>query len=554
MKQYETQSGLFAERPSRLWLLGQATVENDLHRYKVNVWRNHALEPLLPLMQPYCEFGGWTADWVLHDYDDSLSFSGHDQADLELIWLDSSRFKVSSDDAGWLEWLANRVQAVRALSSKPIVLASWPTNDGPAAAAFQKLVDSVSGAFWADLALACEQLGVPLLETRTAMLAGTPLASVAQLRLAQKLACHWLPATLLPGIKAVAVDLDNTLYHGVLGEDGPTGVQLTLAHKALHDDLKQLRERGIFLALVSRNERQDVEELFASRSDFGLAWDDFSVHEISWGEKADALARVANALRIAPDAILFVDDNLGELLNVSNRLPQIKTGFAHEDAEQTRRMLHFYPGLWRWREEQDNTKRILDLKANAQRAAIAAQAIDPESYLRSLQVSLIYRYDPLDQLGRLTDLCNKTNQFNLAMRRMNHAEVATYANELDCSIVSVQLTDRLSESGVIAMMAVRRKDDMLVVEELCISCRALGRNLEDAIVFEPLRKMPLFRGCQKIAFDVSHGPRNQPALNWFKRAFQLQDVPEEGRYIADVAVVSDYRSLAGMNILEAKET
>ncbi len=124
---------------------------------------------------------------------------------------------------------------------------------------------------------------------------------------------------------------------------------------------------------------------------------------------------------------------------------------------------------------------------------------------------------PVEQLRRLADLCAKTNQFNLALRRYNESEVADMLPRADCDVASVQLSDKLADSGVIAAIIAHRHDRQLVVEELCISCRALGRQLEDTIVLHAIRTMPNFAGCDEVAFRVRHGPRNQPALDWLAR-------------------------------------
>src|SRR5690606_20408691 len=103
-------------------------------------------------------------------------------------------------------------------------------------------------------------------------------------------------------VKAVAVDLDHTLHKGVLGEDGFDGVLLTPGHAALQHHIQLLRQQGIFIGLVSRNVLSDVESLFSQRKDYPLRWTDFSAVEVSWGDKAEALERIARTLRISTDA------------------------------------------------------------------------------------------------------------------------------------------------------------------------------------------------------------------------------------------------------------
>jgi FkbH-like protein len=348
---------------------------------------------------------------------------------------------------------------------------------------------------------------------------GTPLSSRAQVVLARTLTCKWLAGAALPPIKAIALDLDNTLHSGVLGEDGIDGVTLTEAHKKLQLFIKELQKRGIFIALVSRNEHADVEALFTRREDYPLRWDDFSAIEVSWGHKAEALQRIAKRLRISTDAILFVDDNPGELAAVTQQMATLQTLHADLCADLTRSSIEYYPGLWRWKQEADDSKRIMDLKANAEREAIASSHTDPAEYLRSLNVTLTHFWNARQQLGRLSDLCRKTNQFNLAIRRFSEAELSDRMNSHDACVASVQLSDRLSDSGIIAVIVAERSGSQLIVEEVCISCRAMGRQLEDDIILHALRQMPIWAGCKEVEFRVRNGERNQPALEWLNNLF-----------------------------------
>ncbi|MFN3786445.1 MAG: HAD-IIIC family phosphatase, partial [Thiothrix sp.] len=374
----------------------------------------------------------------------------------------------------------------------------------------------------------CAEAGVDLIDRRIAVATGSPVSNPAQAVIARKLACHWFPAALSPPIKALALDLDNTLHKGVLGEDGVHGVELTPQHQALQSAIKALQQQGIFLALVSRNEREDVERLFAERHDYPLKWDDFTVIEVSWGDKASAIARAAAALRIAPDAVLFVDDNIGELAAVTSQLPNVHAIHAHEDASLTQRAIDYYPGLWRWKVTADDVKRNQDMKANALREALLTEVTDTEEYLRNLQVKLVFNHSPQNHLQRIADLCKKTNQFNLALRRFNLAEITErYHSDTSC-VACVQLTDRLSDSGIIGVMVAERHGTQLRIEELCISCRALGRELEDTIILWAIRKMPQFRDCEEVCFRVQHGPRNQPAVKWLAKhlGIDAETVPE----------------------------
>ena len=527
IKRMEGQPVLFTARPTRL-SLQQLNFGEDQHRaVTANVWRNHALESIVSLANPYFAFGRWKAVFNFGDYDDSLMFAGRAEADIELLWLDSSRYLENTDFASWSEWLLTRLGVLRAASKAPIIVATWLQSDEQRQQ-MQALVDTLPDIYFADIGSVCREAGVELLDLRIAVATGSPVSNAAQAVLARKLACHWFPAALSPPIKALALDLDNTLHKGILGEDGVHGVELTPQHHALQASLKALQQKGIFLALVSRNERVDVEELFAQREDFPLKWDDFAATEVSWGDKASAIARVAQALRISPDAVLFVDDNLGELVAVTSQLPTVHAIHAHDKADLTQRAVAFYPGLWRWKVTADDVKRNQDMKANALRESLLTEVTDPEEYLRNLQVALTFNHSPQEHLSRLADLCKKTNQFNLAMRRFSLSEITERYHSENAGVACVQLKDRLSDSGIIAVMVAELHDDVLVIEELCISCRALGRQLEDTLILWSIRQMPLFQRCQQVAFRVQHGPRNQPAIAWLAGHLEIaaDAVPE----------------------------
>jgi FkbH-like protein len=544
LNRYSDQPVLFASRPTRLAIQSLEAPSGACCQFTINVWRNHAFEPLEPLVRPYAHFGRWAPDFRLSGYDDSFLFAGHRPAKAELVWLDPSRLP---EELSWTDWVAVRLTALRVLSNAPIVLATWPrgAND---AVILRNIVDTLPATYLADLNAEAEVAGVPLLDPRSSRVAGTPLSSACHLAIARKLACHWLAAAVLPPIKAVALDLDNTLHQGVLGEDGLEGVAVTPAHAALQRHAAALSQRGTYIALVSRNRREDVRELFEKRRDYPLRWSDFSATEISWDEKADAVARVASALRIGQDAVLFVDDNIGELASLALKAPTVHTLHAHDDPAVTLRALEYYPGLWRWKTEAEDAKRVHDLRANAERETLAQTILDPGEYFHSLQVTLRFRHDPLDQLGRLADLCRKTNQFNLALRRLTEAEVADRLASPNACIASVQLRDRLSDSGIIAIIVAERKGTDLLIEELCISCRAMGRHLENTIVLAAVRAMPVFDGATTVSFRVRHGPRNQPALEWLAAILGAHGAPAEGLHALDARMVRDFSPAAGVEL------
>ncbi len=478
----------------------------------VAVWRNHAIEPLQPLLRPFLQTAGLELELVLGGYDDTLALSPRSGAELDLVWFDLDRLGLGDEEA--LDWFVGRIVRCAASAVGPVVVV--PISDRPArTAATVDRLQSSPGVRCADPWTVCDEAGVALLDERTAALTGSRVSRDAQVQLARALGAHWLPAALLPPRKMVAVDLDETLHRGVLGEDGIEGVEITPAHARLHAHLRELAAGGVLLALVSRNEPEDVERLFATRrADYGLALDDFVAIEVSWNSKADAVRCAAAAAKIGEDAVVFVDDNPGELLTVGLQCAGVALVQARADPDRTVDALRWQPGLWRWTGDDVAALRADDLAANAAREQLLHDAADFDRYLEELGVRAEIGVDRYEQLSRLADLSAKTNQFNLAVARLGEAYLQRAMASKDAHVVSVALSDRLSDSGIIALVAVRHDQGRLRVDELAMSCRAMGRGLESTLLSQALRTLPCWEDVREVCFLVRKTERNFPARRW----------------------------------------
>lgn len=517
LERLEWQPVLFAEQPRR-WELMRLPLGRCPRTLHLRVHRNHGFESTASVMAPFLAFWNSEAGFAYSDYDDSLNFGVDGPAEAEIIWLDYSRYIARTAAPEFAAWLRQRMLALRKLTDHPIVLVNWPEHPVYSNAVQEALEDhAVSGLIVGSLEASRARLGKRLLDERMLPVSGSRLSDAASILIARELACRWIPAAIAPRLRAVALDLDDTLFAGVLGEDGPEGVMLTSGHRSLQEYLLELRRGGLFLALVSRNEERDVQQLFSRRNDFPLRWEDFSARQIHWRSKAESLEKVAQVLRIGMDAILYVDDNLGELATVANAHPGLRLIHAPSDALLSRRVLEYFPGIWSHGDAGADVVRVKDLDANQERQEILSQATSQADYLRSLQVSLVFRLNQRAVLRRVHELCQKTNQFNLALKRFNEAEIERRFQFPDSKVVTIRLADRLSDSGIIGALFAREEAEAVVVEELCISCRALGRELEDVMVAKALdTAWPQWPGKQ-LVFEQATGPRNDPARQWLRR-------------------------------------
>lgn len=521
LERFHRQEILTAPRPRRADVTALKVDEPVKLQGTVAVWRNHAIEPLEPLLNPFLLTAGLDLDLALGGYDDTLALSPCSGADIDLIWYDLDRLTLGDDEV--LDWFVNRVTWCAASAIGPLLVVPISDKRARVAGVVERL-ENVPGVRCANPLTLCDQVGVVLIDERTAALTGSRISRDAQVQLARALGTHWLPATVLPPLKMIAVDLDETLHKGVLGEDGIEGVTVSDAHARLHGHLKELSASGVLLALISRNEPEDVQRLFTTRkTDYGLALDDFFTVEVSWGSKAEAVRRAAASARIAEDAVVFVDDNPGELLTVGLQCAGVSLVLARADADRTVDALRWQPGLWRWSADDAAAIRAGDLAANVARERLLQGTVDFERYLEELGVRAEVGIDRVEQLSRLADLSAKTNQFNLAIARLNESDLQRAMRENGAYVISLALSDRLSNSGIIALLLVRNDQDRLRVDELAMSCRAMGRGLESLLIAQALKALPCWEEVREVCFQVRQTERNAPARRWLADIAGLGD-------------------------------
>lgn len=465
-------------------------------KYRVQVFRNHSFELVEHTIGAYLDYADIGIDFNYSGYDDSFSFSELDRAaDLILVWIDLTRYKP---DAA-AEFLGERIDRLRTYTPKPILVIPFGmevTIQNPGSVVF-------------NLSDIEKELGPQFMDMRAKALSGTPLSGKAMLRISRVLGLNYLPALLRPALKAVVVDLDNTLYRGVLGEDGVEGLVLTQGHIELQRTLKRMVNEGTFLCVATKNDEDEVARMFRERHDFPLSKDDFTLICASWDEKAHSIERIAAFLNIDPSSMVFVDDNIGELTAIHMAFPAIKLVLASEDGGMTSKVLSEFPGLFRLNLSLEDGLRKADIQANQMRQQMQ-QTMDRYEYIQSLSIRLTFSHNKLGQAARVAELANKTNQFIFNYKRYTQAEVEQMMASNDYLVVAVSMADRLSDSGLIGACVGRVREDRTEIEECFISCRALGRGIEGVIVLEAIRQISERFGKQILVLS-QQGPRNRPA-------------------------------------------
>lgn len=340
------------------------------------------------------------------------------------------------------------------------------------------------------------------------------------------------------GKKCLVLDCDNTLWGGVIGEDGIEGIQLDghdypgRVYYDFQKNVLQLAERGVLIALCSKNNEQDVLEVLDNHPWSLLKRTHLSAFRINWNDKAANLAGLAKELNLGLDAFVFVDDNPRELELLRQVLPQVTT-------LQVPDRLYEYPALL-LRDglfdtliiSQEDRIRASLYQTETQRRTERNQHANLEDYLSSLgQVAAIHTATD-GEARRVAQLTQKTNQFNLTTRRYSDHEIANFRASPDARVYTLSARDRFGSLGLTGVFIAQRRQDTAVVDSLLMSCRALGRQLELAFVLECMRH--IVADWQVQAWEAEYLPsakNNQVADFWGGLGFMLlEEVKGDRRY------------------------
>ncbi len=293
--------------------------------------------------------------------------------------------------------------------------------------------------------------------------------------------------------KCVVVDCDNTLWGGVLGEDGPDGVAIGgeypgNLYREFQLFLRSLGGRGILLALNSKNNERDVLEFMADSPNMILREEHVAAHRINWRDKAGNLSELAEELNIGLDSIVFIDDSPVECALVSSLLPEVQVERFPEDPLAIPDFISNLRGLEMVRVTADDLKRLASIRANGQREVLRRSSGDLREFLETLDIRLVVRRGTSDQVARVSQLTQRTNQFNLTTRRYTTSEVAEFVDSE--RVYTMSMEDRFSDYGTVAAcILLDRGDGGVVFDTLLLSCRAFGRHVEDSFLLVVLRDL-----------------------------------------------------------------
>jgi len=285
--------------------------------------------------------------------------------------------------------------------------------------------------------------------------------------------------------KCLALDLDNTLWGGVVGDDGLEGLTLGQggalgeAFAAFQTYARELSRRGVILAVCSKNDEANAWAPFDKHPEMVLKRGDIACLVANWSDKAANLRAIAERLNIGLDSLVFVDDNPFERALVRRELPMVAVPEVGDDPALFAQIVADAGYFEQIAVTGDDRARNAQYQGNLQREALRSSATDLGSYLRGLEMELAWRrFDPIG-LARAVQLINKTNQFNLTTRRYTEQDLLAVMQDPRAFGLQLRLTDRFGDNGVVSIVIGRMQDDAdLLIDTWLMSCRVLGRQLE----------------------------------------------------------------------------
>ena len=322
--------------------------------------------------------------------------------------------------------------------------------------------------------------------------------------------------------KCLVLDLDNTLWGGILGEDGVDGIKMSGDYpgKAFHffqEGLVQLCQSGIILAVCSKNNEADVMEVWDKNPFMTLRKEHLAAWRINWNNKADNIKELAAELNIGLDSFVFLDDNPTERELVRQMLPVVETpdfpSRPYEIPAFFKSLVEKYFRVYSLTEEDRHKTELY--KANADRVAEKKKFSDLSAYIQSLDIHI--KILPADDFNvdRISQMCQKTNQFNLTTKRYSVTDIKEKMAR-GSQVWCISVSDRFGDNGITGALIVDKEGDCAKIDTFLMSCRVLGKGVESAFLRSILQKLKE-RGIKTLASTYIPTAKNSQVADFYDR-------------------------------------
>ena len=314
----------------------------------------------------------------------------------------------------------------------------------------------------------------------------SPICSAGLAELAKEYAAFIRPL-ISKTKKCLILDLDNTLWGGIIGEDGLEGIKLGgdypgNAFAEFQQALLNLYHRGVILAVASKNNKADALEVFQKHPEMILRQEHFASMHINWQDKVQSIRTIAAELNIGTDSMVFMDDSDFECELVRQELPEVLTLKLPGEPAKLRGKLESLDCFDLLGYTAEDRARGRQYRQQVQRSKARAESASLEDFYRSLQIKLLIGPPQPGQLNRIVQMTQKTNQFNLTTRRYQATDIKAMLDSPDTFVYALRYADRFGDAGLVGLAIVRTRAKDWLIDSLLLSCRVIGRTVEQALL------------------------------------------------------------------------
>jgi FkbH-like protein len=323
--------------------------------------------------------------------------------------------------------------------------------------------------------------------------------------------------------KCLVLDLDNTLWGGVVGDIGIENIELSefkegARYKDFQKRIKELKELGVLLAICSKNEENYAMDVFEKNKEMVLKSDDFIIKKINWQPKSKNISEIAEELNIGLDSIVFIDDSPFEREEVKSNLPPVIVPEFPEDTSELENFIidvykNYFYTINQTEEDKKKTKMYID---NIKRETEKKKSVSIDEFLEKLNTKVyLWKLKP-ENLQRAHQLIHKTNQFNLTTKRYTEKQLQEFMNDPSYEIYVSRVEDKFGDNGIVFLLIAKKDDKNILIDSLIMSCRVMERFIEDRII-SYLEDQWFKDGFEEIESTYIKTERNKPVENLFER-------------------------------------
>lgn len=388
---------------------------------------------------------------------------------------------------------------------------------------FGKCLAGLSNLVWIDPGQEAVLAGIPVTDTRLWRVGRFPYGDQFSRHLAQRW-CACVLALLGKSVRVIVLDLDNTMWGGVLGEDGLEGVQIGGDYPgnsfyAFQTAIKGLARQGIALAVCSKNDEKPAFDAMDRLPEMVIRSHDLAAHRINWKSKSTNIREICAELNMGVESVLFIDDNPVEREEVRLSLPGIKILDLPDDPAEYVKTLVESPWITSVQLTGEDAIRLKNLHARQLISQERGQSGNMENFLRKLEMKIYLQPMGEENVCRAVQLCQKTNQFNTTTRRYTQRDLESIVSN-GGEVVVVGLEDKHSvreNIGIMNLLWHADVPDTGIIDLYLLSCRVLGRGLETALVTWACRHL-LQQGRKKVQAEIIETERNQPVRDVYEKS------------------------------------